>query len=340
MKLKVLLILTVITLFGFSMFKTCEILGISNRVEQESSDEKEKKSSEKETENCSNTNFFQTTDDLMSKESGGQVMFDGHSIFYNSPGYTVRYDVSSKQESPVISMQMKCITNAGEDVYGVISMLNGNGDMKDYLIRATKTGENSEIFYKTECDNITSVLFDGVDVYYTNESHSIYTVDNNEAVVWKSVNKKADYPYLIGIFDGNIYLTDGTKIESVNINDKGVNTLYGGLCSRSQMPILSGKYIYMFSDFTKSEIIRFDVESGDIQTIVDKAFRKNVNSFTITGGYIFLDCEGTVYYKNTIDEGAPKAYKEFPGIAACDNALFAIKDGKLDFLYINWLIAE
>lgn len=340
MKTKVLLILTVITLFVFSMFKTCDVLGISDYAEQENSNEEEKEIFEKEVSNNSNVNFFQTTEELMSKDSGGQVMFDGQSIFYNSPGYTVKFDVLTKQELPITSMQMKCITDAETDIYGAISLINGNGDMKDYLMRASKSGDNSEIFYKTECSNITSVLFDGTDVYYTNENHVIYTISNKESVIWKNTNKKTDFPHIIGILDGNMFITDGTKIESININDKSVKTLYGGLCSRRQMPILAGKYIYMFSDFTRSEIIRFDVASGEIQTIVDRSFRKNINSFTITGGYIFLDCEGIIYYKNISDGGSPKEYKEFTGISVCDDALFSIKEGKLEFLYINWLIAE
>lgn len=329
-KYKIILVLTTITLFAFSMLKTYDLLGLSSSSQEEkeisdnSSGEKERHIS-----NSSNPNFYQLEDD-------GQTMFDGKYIYYNGNGYVIKYDIDKKTEEPIIAgRQMKCITDAYDYIFGVTTIQNGNNEDKDYVIKVSKTSGDSNIFYKTENNHITSMVFDGEYIYYTNESHSIFRL-GEEPEIWVNAKNKADFPIIIGIYNKNMYICDGTQIESINIENLKKSVIYTGVSSYNQLPIMSDKYIFITSDFTKKDIVRIDLDTLETKNILDKSFAKaigkSIDSFSITENNLYINFNGSVYIKDQNTENHPILFKDIDSTWSCScnqNIIYYVKDGKL-----------
>lgn len=324
--------LSVITLFIICVLKTCDILGIpddkSKKYESEMTTEKEK---EYIIENNYNVNAFQG-------EDLGVTMFDGKCIYYNTPNYVMKYDLYKQEEAPIVAgMAIKCMTDADDYIYGVTVQTNGNGTDCDYLISVSKETGETTIFYKTECPHITSVVFDGENVYYTNESHVIYKLDRSEPIEWIKSKSSADYPYLIGIYEEKIYLTDGTQIETIDIKSQERICLYSELCSETQHPVMYEGYIYMSSDFLGKDIARYDINTDSFEIIVNKTFintiarAEKIDSFSASDNFVFFNCDGILYYKDLNSNNNPRLYKEININYSCsfNDYAYYISDGKV-----------
>lgn len=330
---KVILLCSVLLLFSACIYKTYDILAINSK-EETVTEEIIEKTDLLEVDNNSNTNTYQDEDTAMR-------LFDGKYIYYNTSNYLMKYDIYTSKSEPLLAgVPMKCLTDAGNDIYGVTTMMNGEGIDCDYLIKVSKDTGNTTVFYKTECPHITSVSFDGTYAYYTNESHPIYRLDGNETVVFEEGKKKADYPVIIGISDDFLYYADGTQIEAIDINTRKKTFVNGQLCSINQNPILNNGYIYMFGDFGGDIIISVNLSTNEIKEIISKDFinktarADKINSFSVTDNMLVFNCEGRLYVKDLrIDEKA-KFLKYVNSIesSSFDKYVFTISDEKVDVL--------
>lgn len=336
MQKKVILLLSVVTLFFLCIVKTCSLLGIHNTRELTTDKHIEVVEEGREVLNNFNYNSFQGTDT-------GVSFFDGKYIYFNTSNYLLKYDIYDGTETPVTAgMPVKCMSDGGDFIYGVTTMEDSTGNLKDYLVKVPKDGGSTEIFYKTECNHITSVAYDGLYAYYTDESHCIYRM-GEELEEWSYSDKSADFPYIIGIFGNMLYITDGTKISYINVLDGAWQTAYNGLCSVMQKPIISDGLIYMMSDFNQNEIICIDIETGNTEVIINKSFinavakAEKIDSFSVSGDILFMNCDGKLYRKYLEEDGTPRFYRNIESVqsSSFDGNAYYVENDKMVVLNIN-----
>ena len=341
-----ILLLIVLFLFSFSIFKTCDLLAINFSDKSSSSQNDEINEIEKRTDifESSNVNFFQT-------EEYGEYLYDGTNIFFNLKEYLVKKNIQTQEEMPILKgMHVKGLCDGKDNVYGVITIANGNDILQDYVIEISKDGEYSNIFYKTESSYITSVCYDGKYLYYTNESHKINKIDTNtkEVSIYKSINNKNDYPTLLGIKEDNLYYIDGSTISCINIKENTKKVISNEGCSIYQKPIIYKDSIYMFGNFNNNSIVKIDLIDGTKTTIVDEQYFKRktlsseISNFNVLNDYLFLNIDGTIYYYYLKDTAELTIYKEIETkeLAVCYENLFFIKNENVDFVHLTWLLSK
>lgn len=329
---KTILALSVLLLFSLCIFKTYDMLSISNSEEIAEETDIVEETDERVIINNSNPNMYQD-------EDIGMRMSDGNFIYYNAQNYLMKYDVYAGKEQPLAAgIFVKCLTDAENDIYGVTTMMSGTGIDSDYLIKISKDTGNTTIFYKTECPHITSVVFDGMYAYYTDESHIIYQVNGTDKTEWVSGNKSADYPVIIGIYDGCMFITDGTQIESIDIKTKTKKTVYSQLCSAYQKPIMNDDAIYLFENFKRNSIIRFDIKTGKSEQafssdfVDDTARADKIDSFAVSGNNLFFNCEGRLYAVRNGEKPKFCQYISSLESSSFNGYLFYLTDGKINVL--------
>jgi len=335
MNKRIVLLLCTLTLFCICIAKTYTLLGIDTKeTELSEISENNEEDLERTIHDCSNTNTFQPDDTGMS-------LFDNKDIYYNTGNYIVKYDIYSGEKTPIIATQkVKNMVDAGNYIYGVMTMLNGNGTDCDYLIKISKEYGETEIFYKTECNHITSVSYDGDIVYFTNENHFVYKMDGNEQIDWYKTSSSADYPYIIGIYDGIMYVTDGTGIECIDILSAKHKEKIDVLCSFSQKPILYDGDIYFFANFSEDKIVKINLEQKTIETVVDNSFARlaarsnRIDSFSVSSGFVYFNCNGKIYIKKVGSESRPVFYKNIDSLQSSSfgNYIYTI-DGDDIYIY-------
>lgn len=331
---KISVLSSVIILFILCIAKTYDVLGLNdNNTETEKILETDVVDN-RQIKNNFNSNTFQDIDT-------GMRMEDGEFIYYNNDNYLMKYNPKTGKEEPVVAnMEFKCLTNAEDSIYGVTTLMNGKGIDSDYLVKISKENGNTTILYKTECPHITSVIYDGEFVYFTNESHSIFKIDGKEVNEWIAANKSADFPIIIGMYKECMYITDGTQIEEINIKTIKRKTAYSELCSINQNPIMKNNCIYMFGNFNKNNIIRFNIDSKTSDTLIDKQFvdlvtrADEINSFSVSDKFIFFNCEGRLYKKelNSNDKAEFCKYINSLDSSSFGDYFFYILDGQVNLL--------
>lgn len=341
---KQLLFTIVVFLFVFSLYKTCDLLGVSFR-HNNSQSEQEEKTNKNNTDNIKqhyNNNIFQT-------EEIGQFLYDDTYIYFNTDKYLIKRNKDSGDETP-ISTPIKNLIDADNYIYGTSTYANGNDILMDYVIGISKDGDEKEIFYKTESSYITSVVYDGQYIYYTNESHNIYRLNvlTKESEILKKDDKKADYPFLIGIIDSKIYYINGMSISYYDIIEDSIEIVSYEGCSIYQKPIIYKNYIYMYGNLNNDNIIRINLETGTLDTILDTNYIKNktgfskINNFNIIDDYLFININKNIYYINIKDSFGMEFYKNIPSesMAITDDSFFYLNNEKIEEVYINWLISK
>lgn len=340
---KKILLSFVVLLFLFSLYKTCDLLDI-NFVNNSSSESKgqEKITKEMEISSVNNKNTFQT---------GEGILFDDEYIFYNSDKSLIRQDINTKEKIPILTnMNLKNIIDADENIIGTTTIANSNDILMDYVMMVSKDGVDQTIFYKTECSFITSKCFDGTTIYYTNESHNIYSLnpETKEQTIFVKSSEKSDYPFLLGIYNNNLYYVDGTSISYVNLSDKKITVLSTEGCSTIQKPVLINNKIYYFSSLKTDSISVLDIDTNKVTTIIDSEYlskktnSKRIDNFNIIDNYLFLNIQGNIYYCFLDDTKGLVFYKEIPSteLNVTNDSIFYINENKIEYIYVNWLISK
>lgn len=348
MKNNFLVFSIVILLFTLSIWKTCDILGISlynaknNNYNNNNSIKEENNFT---IENNNNINTYQT-------EEFGITMSDGENIFYNSQKYLVKYNTVLRNEIPISTYNVKSLINAGDYIYGVTTLANSNDILCDYVIEISKDGLNNKIYYKTETRYITSLLYNENNIYYTNESHNIYVLDikNNEVTTLLKTDTKSDYPLFITLYNNSIYYFNGSSIAVHNLLDNMNFVLYDGGCSIEQKPVFYNNYIYLLNNFNQDAIIRINALTGEKEIVIDQSFIKNIlkkqkiNNFNFIDNYLFINIDGKLYYTNLNNDFDIKEYKNYNmeqnTVNMSSDSIYFINNGKIEFVYLNWLISQ
>jgi hypothetical protein len=335
-----LLAVLVLFLFSYSIYGTAVFLNI-NFNNNDSMIENKEELQEKEKSNLltikGNTsgNLSQCYQDNVSdkRDNNGGMIISNEYIYktqkINDKYIINKINIETGDSFPILSgYNCRNLLLLNNYIFCIVETQNDQDIICEKIAKISIDGNEIVFFDSTESQEITSMLSDGDEIYYTKKDNNyIYKINLSGSIytyIYK-ITEKSKNPYLFGLNKGKLYYVDGYEMASINLTNYSKEHISYQFCNIKQNPILEDNKIFVFKDLVKSELVYIDLENNENISIfsINDLTKFNITSSNITNinyykNIIFFNFNNEVYYIN-IDT---KQINKIAGITSYSKVLY------------------
>lgn len=363
---KHLLVTTLIFLILYAIVGTMDFLEIEViKAKQTTQEEKvvvEKEKKNAELVGIKSTELMQQYNIMGQNYSRGNVIFINNYIYkveFSNNIYTItKTNIENSVKEIVVSgYKARNLMVIKNNIYCIIETMNNEKIPCDAIAKIEIETGLVDIFESTITPQISSMISDGSDIYYTKKDNTIFRI-NLEGTIYSELLKiqgDLNKTILFGLKDGFLYYVNGVQMGRVYLTDNTDEVISTQICSPLQSPFIEGDIVYGFSTVSKKDIIAINIKENNfsVETIMENKDIKDFTKSTLNAatnlsyykGFLFFNINEKVYGYNLKTHKIEylKNVNTYSNIIVfCNNSILTESNeyGELVISPITWLLAS